>query len=149
MPRGKKEDFGLLDRPQRSHRASKTGKKAQKKKLADKKRRGLSTDRHNAKAFLPSGGVSSLRRSARNLDLEQKKLHAPLVDRSDPNSLPPYVVAIVGPPKVGKSTLLASLVKHYTKFNATDISGPITVVSGMSRQAKSRHPARLFCHCVR
>jgi GTPase SAR1 family protein len=43
---------------------------------------------------------------------------------------PPILVAVVGPPKVGKTTLIQSLVKHYTKRNIGDAKGPITVVSG-------------------
>ena len=43
---------------------------------------------------------------------------------------PPYVVAIVGPPKVGKSTLLRCLIKNFTRQNLTNIQGPVTIVSG-------------------
>lgn len=44
---------------------------------------------------------------------------------------PPILVAVVGPPKVGKTTLIQSLVKHYTRRNIGDAHGPITVVSGV------------------
>lgn len=40
------------------------------------------------------------------------------------------LVAVVGPPGVGKSTVIRSLVHHYTGQNLTKINGPITVVSG-------------------
>lgn len=33
--------------------------------------------------------------------------------------------------QVGKTLLIQSLVKHYTKQNLSDVRGPITVVSGM------------------
>ena len=65
--------------------------------------------------------------------MQQKKLHVPLVDRT-PLEAPPIVVAIVGPKGVGKSTLIRSLVKRYTKQNLTDIKGPITVVSGKKQR---------------
>jgi ribosome biogenesis protein BMS1 len=113
---------------------------------------------------------------ARKADLDQKRLHVPLADRSllEP---PPVLIAVVGPPKVclhfltfffsfifhsipllseyfkikksnpqfyfiffarfvqvGKSTLIRSLIKRYTKQNVADVKGPITVVSGKSRR---------------
>ncbi|CAO3647384.1 unnamed protein product [Cunninghamella echinulata] len=51
-----------------------------------------------------------------------------------PLESPPVVIAVVGPPGSGKSTLIRSLVKRYTKQNVNDIKGPITVVSGKKRR---------------
>jgi ribosome biogenesis protein BMS1 len=70
----------------------------------------------------------------RNQDLDQHKLHVPLVDRSNLAQPPPIVVAVVGPPKVGKTSLIRSLVKKYTNHNLQDIRGPITVVSGKKQR---------------
>ena len=39
-----------------------------------------------------------------------------------------------GPSKVGKSTLIRSLVKHYARQRMTRVDGPITVVSGKYRR---------------
>ncbi len=36
--------------------------------------------------------------------------------------------------QVGKTTLIKSLVKHYTRHNLTAVKGPITVVSGKHRR---------------
>ena len=36
--------------------------------------------------------------------------------------------------QVGKSTLIKSLVKHYTRHNLSSVKGPITVVSGKQRR---------------
>jgi len=44
---------------------------------------------------------------------------------------PPVLVAVVGPPKVGKSTLVQCLVKNFARQKVADIKGPVTVVSGM------------------
>ena len=52
----------------------------------------------------------------------------PQVDRI-PEEPPPRLVAIVGPPGVGKTTLLKSLVKRYAKETLSNPQGPITVVT--------------------
>lgn len=40
-------------------------------------------------------------------------------------------MAIVGPPKVGKTTLFQCIVKNFTRQKLTNIQGPVTVVSGL------------------
>lgn len=65
----------------------------------------------------------------RTQDLKRKKEHVPVVDRT-PLEPPPILVAVVGPPKVGKSTLIKSLIKSYTRQPLTTIKGPLTLVSG-------------------
>jgi len=61
----------------------------------------------------------------RNLDRAHKKEHTDAPDRRTPDA--PIVVAVVGPRGVGKTTLIKSLVKKYTKQNLVDTTGPITV----------------------
>lgn len=62
--------------------------------------------------------MAAKRARQRNSDIEHKKHHVPLVNRSlELDVDPPVLVAVVGPPKVGKSTLIRSLVKHYTGHN--------------------------------
>ncbi|KAI3969189.1 hypothetical protein MKW92_022845 [Papaver armeniacum] len=46
----------------------------------------------------------------------------------------PYVVLVQGPPKVGKSMLIKSLVKFFTMHHLDNVRGPITVVSGKHRR---------------
>ncbi|XP_026438887.1 ribosome biogenesis protein bms1-like isoform X3 [Papaver somniferum] len=50
----------------------------------------------------------------------------------------PYVIVVHGPPKVGKSLLIKSLVKHYTNHNLTDDTtpGPITIVVGSGEEQR-------------
>lgn len=85
------------------------------------------------KAFAIRSGAKAAQMLRRRLDKEQKKLHVPLVDRT-PDVPAPFVVAVVGPPGVGKTTLIQSLIKRYTKQNLSDVKGPITVVTGKSRR---------------
>ena len=56
----------------------------------------------------------------RALDKQTRKHHIPEVDRT-PLEPPPTLVAVVGPPKCGKTTLIRSLVKHYTKQNVNQV----------------------------
>ena len=65
----------------------------------------------------------------RTQDIKTKKQHIPVVDRT-PVEPPPVIVGIVGPPKVGKTTLLKCVVKNFSKQKLSKIQGPVTVVSG-------------------
>lgn len=87
----------------------------------------------NPKAFAIKSTRVAERQFRRKQDLQEKKHHIPLVDRT-PLEPPPFIVAVVGPPKVGKSTVIRSLVKHYTRHKLSDVKGPITIVSGKKRR---------------
>lgn len=52
---------------------------------------------------------------------ETKRIHVPMVSRQGQNGIlaPPIVVAVVGPPKVGKSTLI-----KYDMFSGIFVNGP-------------------------
>ncbi len=86
-------------------------------------------DGGNPKAFTYKSAVRAARSVRRTLDREAKRQHVPVVDRSALEP-PPVCVAVVGPPKVGKSTLIQCLVKNFTRQSISDIKGPITIVSG-------------------
>lgn len=73
------------------------------------------------------------RQKRRAADLQTKAHHVPVPLR-EAEEPPPVIIAVQGPPKVGKSTLIRSMVKHYTKQNITEIKGPITVVTGKKRR---------------
>ncbi|TVY86513.1 Ribosome biogenesis protein, partial [Lachnellula willkommii] len=60
--------------------------------------------------------------------IKEKRYHVPQIDRI-PEEPPPRLVTIVGPPGVGKTTLLKSLVKRYAKETLSYPLGPITVVT--------------------
>ncbi|CAG7853540.1 Ribosome biogenesis protein bms1 [Serendipita indica DSM 11827] len=114
------------DKPHKAHRISK--KKAEKK----------STNKHakgfNEKAFAVNSGRRAEKQARRNAEKDQTRLHVPLVNRTPEDEPPPVIVAVVGPPGVGKSTLVKSLVRRYTKHTLSEIKGPITLVAGKRRR---------------
>ncbi|KAH8738829.1 BMS1 like GTpase involved in ribosome biogenesis [Cryptosporidium ryanae] len=116
----------------KSHRSHLSKRKVLKKKLKKEK-----NERHNPKAFTFSGGVKSVqRRVQRTLDIASKREKAPGIDKSnvEDDLTPPYIVAIQGPPGVGKTTLIRSLVKNYTKYTLSQVEGTITLVSSKNRR---------------
>jgi ribosome biogenesis protein BMS1 len=89
----------------------------------------------NPKAFGFNSKVKAMRRQQRTEEKDQSKLHVPLADRSqEADEEPPVLVMVCGPPGVGKSSLIRSLVKHYTKQNLNEVRGPVTVVTGKRRR---------------
>lgn len=74
-----------------------------------------------------------MKEARRTAEVSQKRLHVPAVDRSSLGK-PPVLVAVVGPPKVGKTTLIKSIVKSYTSQNVTNVQGPITLLAGKDRR---------------
>ena len=86
-------------------------------------------DGKNPKAFTYRSALRAARAVRRNLDRDTKRQHVPVVDRTALEP-PPFCVAVVGPAKVGKSTLIQCLVKNFTRQTISDIQGPITIVSG-------------------
>lgn len=67
--------------------------------------------------------------NCRSQDIKSKKHHIPVVDRT-PLEPPPIIVAVVGGPRVGKSTLVRCLIKNYTNQKFSEICGPVTIVAG-------------------
>ncbi|RAH72648.1 GTPase BMS1 [Aspergillus aculeatinus CBS 121060] len=102
----------------RSHRATKEKKKY---------------DGPNPKAFAFSNPGKLNKAGARSHDIKEKRLHVPLVDRL-PEEAPPLIVAVVGPPGVGKTTLIKSLIRRYTKQTLSTPKGPLTVVTSKKRR---------------
>ncbi|SCU93364.1 LANO_0E03686g1_1 [Lachancea nothofagi CBS 11611] len=114
-----------MDQSNKEHR------KKSEKATAKKK---LHTQGHNAKAFAVAAPGKMARNMLRSSDVNERKLHVPMVDRTPEDDPPPVIVAVVGPPGTGKTTLIKSLVRRMTKSSLTEINGPITVVSGKRRR---------------
>ncbi|KAG8835148.1 Glycoside hydrolase 2 (Mannanase, beta-galactosidase) [Serendipita sp. 399] len=114
------------EKPHKAHRVS---KKKLEKKAGEKHAKAF-----NEKAFAVSSGRRAEKQARRNAEKDQTRLHVPLVNRTPEDEPPPVVVAVVGPPGVGKSTLVKSLVRRYTKHTLSEVKGPITLVAGKKKR---------------
>ncbi|XP_053605038.1 ribosome biogenesis protein BMS1 homolog [Plodia interpunctella] len=116
------------------HRAKHAGRKAEKKKKKNQiDQSNLSARQRNPKAFAIQSAVRAERQFRRREDVIAKKQHIPQVDKT-PLEPPPIVVAVVGPPRVGKTTLINNLIKSFIKTNVTSTNGPITIVTSKKRR---------------
>ena len=116
---------GLSQPPSMEDQANRPHRKTKEKKKH--------TGDRNPKAFGYANPGRLAKQAVRSHDIKEKRLHVPLVDRL-PEEAPPIIVAVVGPPGVGKSTLIKSLIKRYTKHNLNFPSGPLTVVTSKRRR---------------
>ncbi|CAI2354874.1 unnamed protein product [Caenorhabditis sp. 36 PRJEB53466] len=114
----------------KAHNVHKTGGKAKKKNEKEPKAKG-----NNLKAFTFHSAVAAGKAIRRAADLNEKKKHVLMMDRK-PLETPPIIVAIVGPSKVGKTTLLRGLVKYYLRDGFGEVNGPVTIVTGKKRRVQ-------------
>jgi ribosome biogenesis protein BMS1 len=126
--RKKKLEHQQKDDVPRVGGSSGKGKGGEKKVLSKEQQRI-----NNPKAFGVKSSLRARQSRARKADKEQKRLHAPILDKT-PEEPPPMVVLVHGPPGCGKSTVIRSLVKHYARQNISDTKGPISVISGKNRR---------------
>lgn len=103
---------------------------------AKAKKKNVKVERHNPKAFSFSGGSLSVRRRVQHsAEIAEKREKVELIVDKTPTAAPPPIICVVqGPPGSGKSTLIRSLVKHYTRENISRVSGPITCVVSKGRR---------------
>ncbi|XP_060536199.1 ribosome biogenesis protein BMS1 homolog [Cylas formicarius] len=118
----------------KAHRKRNAGRKTEKKKNKQPKQNEELTDKQrNPKAFAFNSAIRAERKFRRKQDIDTKKQHVPFVDRT-PIEPPPILIAVVGPPKVGKTTLINNLIKLFTRSPLSDIKGPVTIVIGKKRR---------------
>lgn len=104
-----------------------------KKNKTKQKDETLTARQRNPKAFAIQSVVRAERNFRRGEDLTAKKQHIPLIDKTS-TDVPPILIAVVGPPKVGKTTLINNLIRSFTRTNVTNIQGPITIVTSKKRR---------------
>ncbi|KAL4099285.1 hypothetical protein PRIC1_007125 [Phytophthora ramorum] len=122
----------------KGHRKSKAGAKVnkQKRKAFEKQKKeqpSLAEQRKNPKAFGVAKAGRARKTIQRNLDRAHRKEYVPQLNRAE-ELPPPISVVVMGPPGSGKSTVIRSLVKRYTRHNLVEVKGPVTVVSGKDRR---------------
>uniref|UniRef100_A0A7E4W936 Bms1-type G domain-containing protein n=1 Tax=Panagrellus redivivus TaxID=6233 RepID=A0A7E4W936_PANRE len=122
----------IPEKKNKEHKTHLTGGKATKKAKAESKA-GQRPKTNNLKAFTFQSANRARVAIGRAANLTERKIHIPYIDRT-PVEPPPVVVAISGPAKVGKTTLLNDMIKHYAKSPVKSIRGPITVVTGKNRR---------------
>jgi ribosome biogenesis protein BMS1 len=126
------ESIDLAKAPKK-HRVAKSGAKAKKKKENEKKKRGLTNERYNPKAFSVANIGRTKKNAQRNLDKAHQKEVVALRNRAE-DLPPPVFIVVMGPSGCGKTTLIRSLVKMFTGQNLTDTKGPISVVSSRKKR---------------
>ena len=135
-----------------SHKAPRSGAKAKKKKDAKKKKKsgGVSEKQkgQNAKAFIFSSSKKAQKGRRVAAEKLEKKLHVPVHDRTTSEEPPPFVVVVQGPPSVGKTTLVRSLIRHYTKQTVNEIKGPITLTVGKKRRVQIIEVGQSLCDLI-
>ena len=135
-----------------SHKAPRSGAKAKKKKDAKSKKKsgGVSEKQkgQNAKAFIFSSSKKAQKGRRVAAEKLEKKLHVPVHDRTTSEEPPPFVVVVQGPPSVGKTTLVRSLIRHYTKQTVNEIKGPITLTVGKKRRVQIIEVGQSLCDLI-
>ena len=130
------------------HKAPRSGAKARKKKESKKKKAGGGAEKskgQNAKAFIFSSSRKAQKGRRVAAEKLEKKLHVPVHDRRRRRSRHRSGLS-QGPPSCGKTTLVRSLIRHYTKQTVNEIKGPITLTVGKKRRVQIIEAGPSLCH---
>ena len=134
------------------HRKPQAGRSFDKKHSRDLTRKQATTAKKNPHAFSVQSSARAARSQRRNLDLATRRQHlpihshvaadtinaAPAVAAAAASSVdpPPFLVTVIGPRGTGKSSIISSLVKHYTGHSIpmAHLRGPITLLTASNRR---------------
>ena len=127
-----------------------------KKKKRDLTKKQAQESRKNPRAFSFTSSARAVKAQRRNLDLGVKRQHLPIhshvagasASSSSEVEPPPFLVVVIGPRGTGKSSIICSLVKHYTSHSipVQQLHGPVTVLtSGNRRLTLMECPPHLHC----
>lgn len=132
----------MADEEQRNkaHKGKVVGNKAAKKDEYMKRKAGIDLEPNrgkSVKAFQgPAKGSRKAQKFLRSVEKKETVMHLPSEDKTLSHILsePPLLVAVVGPPGVGKTTFIRSMVKFYSGRSLQTVRGPITVIAGKARR---------------
>ena len=136
------------------HRKPQAGRSFDKKHSRDLTRKQATTAKKSPHAFSVQSTARAARSQRRNLDLATRRQHLPIhshvtADATTPVAVvaaaaaaastvdpPPFLVTIIGPRGTGKSSIITSLVKHYTGHSIpmAHLRGPITLLTASNRR---------------
>eukprot|EP00798_Chlamydomonas_sp_ICE-L_P024733 gene24733-10369_t len=93
----------------KSHRKAKAGRKADKRKTAEQKKKGTldqaKAARQNPRAFAFQSAGKAKRNQSRSSEKDQRRMHAPMMERAV-DEPPPLMVLVHGPPGAGKTIII-------------------------------------------
>ena len=143
------------------HRAPQAGVSFDKKKKRALNKAQVKDSHKNPHAFSFRSSQRALRSQRRSLDIGVQRQHLPIhshVASTTPASSassadaqvdpPPFLVVVVGPAGTGKSSIIASLVKHHTGHSVpvAQLHGPITLLTSSNRRITLVEcPPQLHC----
>ena len=131
------------------HKAPRAGAKALKKKNKKAKKSGIEKEKgKNAKAFIFKSAKKAAKGRRVAAEKQERKLHVPVLDRTSETEPPPFVVVVQGPTGCGKTTLVRSLIRHYTKQTVNEIKGPITLTVGKKRRVQMIECGQALCDLI-
>ena len=138
------------------HRKPQAGRSFDKKHSRDLTRKQATTAKKNPHAFSVQSTVRAARSQRRNLDLATRRQHLPIHSHVTADATttttttaaaaaaaaastvdpPPFLVTVIGPKGTGKSSIIMSLVKHYTGHSIplAHLRGPITLLTASNRR---------------
>lgn len=103
-----------------------------------KKENGNKAKNIEGKGFAFASGRRAQKGMQRQSEKQQRRLHVPINDLAsapgEKDSQPPLVVIVAGPKGIGKTILIRSLIKKYSRQNIKDPKGLFTLIVNRKRR---------------